>query len=177
MRKSHAGTNTWEGAQFENGHLATIVPSSGSIGVEQMLHRDGSNEDRAFVYDALHTGSTRDSDADELQVCTDDLIGSADPWTTYTAVELGGDQWNDHWEERYHLPDVLANHGGRCTSSGACRAGTSIPDMPCPRTSDCWMPASTCADSMDSGTTTMRASPRSTMCRWSQATAWRRVRT
>jgi predicted acyl esterase len=112
MGKSYAGTTTWEAAQFENEYLATIVPISGSIGVQQMFYRNGSSESRAMVYDLLYEGATVDGDTDDIRICSDDLLGPASPFTTYAAAELGGDRWNDYWEERYHLPDVLQNYNG-----------------------------------------------------------------
>ena len=112
MGKSYAGTTNWEAAQFDNPHLKTIVPISGSIGVQQMFYRNGSSESRALLYDVLYEGATVDGDFSDMRMCSDDLIGPASPWTTYTAAELGGSQWNDYWEERYHLPDVLSNHRG-----------------------------------------------------------------
>jgi len=36
---------------------------------------------------------------------------------TYALAEYGGDQWNDYWEERYHLQDVLDNYNGECLHS------------------------------------------------------------
>ena len=112
MGKSYAGTTNWEAAQFENQYLKTIVPISGSIGVQQMFYRNGSSESRALLYDVLYEGATVDGDSSDMRMCGDDLVGPASPWTTYTAAELGGAQWNGYWEERYHLPDVLANHRG-----------------------------------------------------------------
>jgi len=112
MGKSYAGTTTWEAAQFDNPYLKTIVPISGSIGVQQMFYRNGSSEARALLYDVLYEGSTIDGDSSDLRMCSDDLIGPASPFTTYTAAELGGDRWNDYWAERYHLPDVLSNYRG-----------------------------------------------------------------
>ena len=53
MGKSYAGTTNWEAAQFENQYLKTIVPISGSIGVQQMFYRNGSSESRALLYDVL----------------------------------------------------------------------------------------------------------------------------
>ena len=47
-----------------------------------------------------------------MRMCTDDIIGPASPWTTYALAEYGGDQWNDYWEERYHLQDVIDNYNG-----------------------------------------------------------------
>ena len=112
MGKSYAGTTNWEAAQFDNPHLKTIVPISGSIGVQQMFYRNGSSESRALLYDVLYEGATVDGDASDMRMCSDDVIGPASPFTTYTAAELGGSQWNDYWDERYHLGDVLANHRG-----------------------------------------------------------------
>ncbi len=112
MGKSYAGTTNWEAAQFVNPYLKTIVPISGSIGVQQMFYRNGSSESRAMAYDALYEGATTDPTTDDMRLCSDDLIGPATPWTTYAAAEVGGDKWNDYWEERYHLPDVLENYGG-----------------------------------------------------------------
>lgn len=110
--KSYAGTTNWEAAQFSNPHLKTILPISGSIGVQQMFYRNGSSETRAMVYDALYEYSTVDGDGDDLRVCSDDLVGPASPWTTWAGAEYGGAEWSDYWEERYHLPDVLDNYGG-----------------------------------------------------------------
>ncbi|MBR50880.1 MAG: hypothetical protein CMA83_04875, partial [Euryarchaeota archaeon] len=44
MGKSYAGTTNWEAAQNPSEHLKTIVPISGSIGVQQMFYRNGSSE-------------------------------------------------------------------------------------------------------------------------------------
>jgi len=112
--KSYAGTTAWEGAQFGNPYLKTIVPISGSIGVQQMFYRNGSAESRSLVYDVLYEGSTVDEGdpLKELRLCSDSVIGPVTPWTTQAAAEFGGDAWNGYWEERYHLPDVLANYRG-----------------------------------------------------------------
>jgi len=110
--KSYAGTTTWEAAQNPSEHLKTIVPISGSIGVQQMFYRNGSSESRAMVYDALYQGATTDATSDDLRMCSDDLIGPASPFTTWMGAEFGGAQWNDYWEERHHLPDVIENYEG-----------------------------------------------------------------
>ena len=60
MGKSYAGTTNWEAAQNPSPYLKTIVPISGSIGVQEMFYRNGSSEARAMVYDALYEGSTAD---------------------------------------------------------------------------------------------------------------------
>ena len=52
MGKSYAGTTNWEAAQNPSEYLKTIVPISGSIGVQEMFYRNGSSESRAMVYDA-----------------------------------------------------------------------------------------------------------------------------
>ena len=112
MGKSYA--TAWEAAQFPNEHLKTIVPISGSIGVREMFYRNGSAESRSLVYDVLYEGSTSDMEdpTKELRVCSDSLIGPVTPWTTQAAAEFGGDEWNDYWDERSHLPDVLTNYEG-----------------------------------------------------------------
>ena len=112
MGKSYAGTTNWEAAQNPSPHLKTIVPISGSIGVREMFYRNGSSESRAMLYDALYEGATAGASTDDMRMCTDDAIGPASPWTTYALAEYGGDQWNDYWEERYHLQDVLDNYNG-----------------------------------------------------------------
>ena len=112
MGKSYAGTTNWEAAQNPSPHLKTIVPISGSIGVREMFYRNGSSESRAMLYDALYEGATAGASTDDMRMCSDDAIGPASPWTTYALAEYGGDQWNDYWEERYHLQDVLDNYNG-----------------------------------------------------------------
>ena len=47
-----------------------------------------------------------------MRMCTDDVIGLLNPLTTWAGAEFGGAQWNDYWDERRHLPDVLANYKG-----------------------------------------------------------------
>ncbi len=61
MGKSYAGTTNWEAAQNPSPHLKTIVPISGSIGVQQMFYRNGSSEARAMLYDVLYEGATSQS--------------------------------------------------------------------------------------------------------------------
>jgi len=112
MGKSYAGTTNWEAAQNPSPHLKTIVPISGSIGVRDMFYRNGSSESRAMLYDVLYEGATAGPTTDDMRMCSDDAIGPASPWTTYAAAEYGGDQWNDYWEERYHLQDVIDNYNG-----------------------------------------------------------------
>jgi predicted acyl esterase len=34
------------------------------------------------------------------------------PFTTWFGAGLGGDEWNDYWDERYHLQDVIDNYNG-----------------------------------------------------------------
>ena len=111
MGKSYAGTTNWEAAQNPSEHLKTIVPISGSIGVQQMFYRNGSSEARAVGYDLAYEGATTDLTTDE-RVCSDDLIGPAMPVTTSLAAEAFGAEWSDYWEERYHLGDVLENYNG-----------------------------------------------------------------
>ena len=112
MGKSYAGTTNWEAAQNPSEHLKTIVPISGSIGVQQMFYRNGSSEFRAVGYDLAYEGATTDMTTDDLRVCSDDAVGPAMPVTTSLAAEFGGADWSDYWEERYHLGDVLANYNG-----------------------------------------------------------------
>ena len=112
MGKSYAGTTNWEAAQNPSEHLKTIVPISGSIGVQQMFYRNGSSEFRAVGYDLAYEGATTDMTTDDLRVCSDDVVGPAMPVTTSLAAEFGGADWSDYWEERYHLGDVLTNYNG-----------------------------------------------------------------
>ena len=107
MGKSYAGTTNWEAAQNPSEHLKTIVPISGSIGVQQMFYRNGSSEGRALGYDLAYQVATSDMTTDDLRICSDDIIGPAMPITTSLAAEFGGADWSDYWEERYHLGDVL----------------------------------------------------------------------
>jgi putative CocE/NonD family hydrolase len=110
MGKSYAGTTNWEAAQQPSEYLKTIVPISGSIGVQEMFYRNGSSEARALGYDAAYQAATSDLTTDELRVCSDDLIGPLNPWSTWGWAEFGGAQWNDYWEERRHLPDGMSIH-------------------------------------------------------------------
>ena len=112
MGKSYAGTTNWEAAQNPSEHLKTIVPISGSIGVQQMFYRNGSSEFRAVGYDLAYEGATTDMTSDDLRVCSDDAVGPAMPVTTSLAAEFGGADWSDYWEERYHLGDVIENYNG-----------------------------------------------------------------
>jgi len=112
MGKSYAGTTNWEAAQNPSEHLKTIVPISGSIGVQEMFYRNGSSESRAMVYDALYEGATTDPTFDDARMCTDDAIGPLNPLTTWAGAEFGGSKWSKYWEERRHLPDVLENYRG-----------------------------------------------------------------
>ena len=79
MGKSYAGTTNWEAAQNPSEHLKTIVPISGSIGVQEMFYRNGSSEARALGYDAAYQAATSDITSDELRVCQDDLTGPLNP--------------------------------------------------------------------------------------------------
>ena len=110
--RSYAGTTNWEAAQNPSEHLKTIVPISGSIGVQEMFYRNGSSEFRAMGYDAAYWAATSDLTTDELRVCQDDLQGPLNPFTTHLWAHYGGAEWNDYWDERRHLPDVLANYKG-----------------------------------------------------------------
>ena len=112
MGKSYAGTTNWEAAQNPSEHLKTIVPISGSIGVQQMFYRNGSSEARAVGYDLAYQGATSDMTTDDLRICSDDIFGPAMPITTSIAAEFGGADWSDYWEERYHLGDVIENYNG-----------------------------------------------------------------
>jgi len=112
MGKSYAGTTNWEAAQNPSEHLKTIVPISGSIGVQEMFYRNGSSESRAMVYDALYEGATTDPTFDDARMCTDDAVGPLNPLTTWAGAEFGGSKWSKYWEERRHLPDVLENYRG-----------------------------------------------------------------
>ena len=77
-----------------------------------MFYRNGSSEFRALGYDAAYQAATFDLTTDDLRVCSDDLVGPLNPWTTYAFAEFGGAEWNDYWDERRHLPDVLENYRG-----------------------------------------------------------------
>ena len=112
MGKSYAGTTNWEAAQQPSEYLKTIVPISGSIGVQEMFYRNGSSESRAMLYDALYEGATADATSDDMRMCSDDIIGPLNPFSTWAGAEFGGAEWNDYWDERRHLPDVLANYEG-----------------------------------------------------------------
>ena len=112
MGKSYAGTTNWEAAQNPSEHLKTIVPISGSIGVQEMFYRNGSSEARALGYDAAYQAATSDLTSDELRVCQDDIVGPVSPFTTQLWAQYGGAEWNDYWDERRHLPDVLENYRG-----------------------------------------------------------------
>ena len=112
MGKSYAGTTNWEAAQNPSEHLKTIVPISGSIGVQQMFYRNGSAEARAMGYDLAYQMATADPTTDDLRICSDDIFGPAMPVTTSLAAEFGGADWSDYWEERYHLGDVIENYNG-----------------------------------------------------------------
>ncbi|MEE2812766.1 MAG: CocE/NonD family hydrolase [Candidatus Thermoplasmatota archaeon] len=112
MGKSYAGTTNWEAAQNPSEHLKTIVPISGSIGVQQMFYRNGSSEARAVGYDMAYEGATADMTTDDMRICSDDIVGPAMPVTTSLAAEAFGAEWSDYWEERYHLGDVLENYKG-----------------------------------------------------------------
>lgn len=112
MGKSYAGTTNWEAAQNPSEHLKTIVPISGSIGVQEMFYRNGSSEARAMGYDAAYQAATSDLTTDELRVCQDDLVGPLNPFSTHLWAHYGGAGWNDYWDERRHLPDVLENYRG-----------------------------------------------------------------
>ena len=111
MGKSYAGTTNWEAAQNPSPHLKTIVPISGSIGVQQMFYQR-IIEARAMLYDVLYEGATADATEDDMRMCSDDAIGPVSPFTTWLGAGFGGDQWNDYWDERYHLQDVLDNYNG-----------------------------------------------------------------
>ncbi|MDP6869600.1 MAG: CocE/NonD family hydrolase [Candidatus Poseidoniaceae archaeon] len=112
MGKSYAGTTNWEAAQQPSPYLKTIVPISGSIGVQEMFYRNGSSEFRALGYDAAYQAATSDLTSDELRICSDDLVGPLNPWSTHLWAHYGGAEWNDYWDERRHLPDVLENYRG-----------------------------------------------------------------
>jgi len=112
MGKSYAGTTNWEAAQNPSQYLKTIVPISGSIGVQEMFYRNGSSEARALGYDAAYQAATADLTTDELRVCQDDLQGPLNPFSTQLWAHYGGAKWNDYWDERRHLPDVLENYRG-----------------------------------------------------------------
>lgn len=112
MGKSYAGTTNWEAAQNPSEHLKTIVPISGSIGVQEMFYRNGSSEARAMGYDAAYQAATADLTTDDMRVCSDDIVGPLSPWSTWGWAEVGGADWSDYWDERRHLPDVLENYKG-----------------------------------------------------------------
>ncbi|MED5257844.1 MAG: hypothetical protein VX717_04015, partial [Candidatus Thermoplasmatota archaeon] len=71
-----------------------------------------SSEARAMLYDVLYEGATADATEDDMRMCSDDAIGPVSPFTTWIGAGFGGDQWNDYWDERYHLQDVLDNYNG-----------------------------------------------------------------
>ena len=77
-----------------------------------MFYRNGSSEARAMLYDVLYEGATSDATTDDMRFCSDDAIGPLNPFSTWLGAGLGGDEWNDYWDERYHLQDVIDNYQG-----------------------------------------------------------------
>ena len=112
MQRSLVGSEMCIRDRNPSPHLKTIVPISGSIGVQQMFYRNGSSEARAMLYDVLYEGATTDATEDDMRMCSDDAIGPVSPFTTWLGAGFGGDEWNDYWDERYHLQDVLDNYNG-----------------------------------------------------------------
>ena len=47
-----------------------------------------------------------------MRMCSDDAIGPVSPFTTWLGAGFGGDEWNDYWDGKCHLQDVLDNYNG-----------------------------------------------------------------
>ena len=118
-----------EAAQNPSQHLKTIVPISGSIGVQQMFYRNGSSEARAMLYDVLYEGATADATEDDMRMCSDDAIGPVSPFTTWLGAGFGGDEWNDYWDEGITFRMCLTITTVAYTSSGECKIGMSTHTM------------------------------------------------
>ena len=63
-------------------------------------------------YDAAYQAATTALTSDDMRICSDDLVGPRNPWSTYGWAEFGGADLSDYWDERRHLPDVLDNYKG-----------------------------------------------------------------
>ena len=111
MGKSYAGTTNWEAAQNPSEHLKTIVPISGSIGVQQMFYRNGSSEARAMGYDIAYQGATSDPTTDDMRICSDDVIGPLNPLSTWGFADLV-EQNGMTIGMREASTDVLENYRG-----------------------------------------------------------------
>ena len=81
---------------------------------------------RLGLYDVLYEGATADATSDDMRFCTDDAIGPLSPYTTWFGAGLGGDEWNDYWDERYHLQDVIDNSMAAYISFGVYKIGMLI---------------------------------------------------
>ena len=46
-------------------------------------------------YDAAYQAATSDLTTDDLRVCSNDLVGPLNPWTTWGWAS-GGADWNDY---------------------------------------------------------------------------------
>ena len=112
MGKSYAGTTNWEAAQNPSEHLKTIVPISGSIGVQEMFYRNGSSESRAMLYDAPLRGSHGGRNGRRHADVPRRRHRPAESAHHVAGADFGGAEWNDYWDERRHLPDVLENYNG-----------------------------------------------------------------
>ena len=88
-----------------------------------MFYRNGSSEARAMGYDAAYQAATTNLTTDDMRVCSDDLVGPLNPWSTWGWAEFGGAEWSDYWDERRHLPDVLANYQGSVYIMWGCKTG------------------------------------------------------
>ncbi|NCF96993.1 MAG: CocE/NonD family hydrolase, partial [Euryarchaeota archaeon] len=109
--KSYDGSTPWQAAMFGNGHLKTIVPISGLIGVKELMWKNGSSEARApIMHNGVYGSYGIDGDEEDYgNLCPDYIIG---PGTGVSAWMFGSEIAGDYWAERYFLDRGLENYGG-----------------------------------------------------------------
>jgi len=112
--KSYDGSTPWEAAAMGSGHLRTIVPMSGLIGVHDLMWRNGSMEARgAIMHNGVYGTFGLDGDSGDFQnACEGYLEGYyAGPGAYLTGDNLA---WtgSDYWEERHFLDRAKQNYNG-----------------------------------------------------------------
>jgi predicted acyl esterase len=112
--RSYDGSTPWMAAAFGNPHLKSIVPISGLTGLQDLVTRNGTSEQRVATFqNVVYGGYGFDGDAGDVHtLCTDWLtaagFGAGALATGDTVVPVEG----TYWEERQFFPRVLENYGG-----------------------------------------------------------------
>lgn len=111
---SYDGSTQWEAAAMGNPHLKTIFPTSGLIGMYELMWRNGSAETRGpIMHNVVYGQFGVDQDTEDWQnACVDYAAGLAQGGGAFAWGSSPAPEYNNYWEERYFLDRALTNYEG-----------------------------------------------------------------